>query len=356
LIVIIPTGREINLDNVEPLIEHGARFIVIDDSEGSIEVPHPSFEVYNWGHRRKMLGKNEIAIPKKTGACRDFGFYIAWHSSEEDEIILSIDDDCVVENSDFGEQVESLLNHGRTKMVHGEGRQFNIFDLYSNLDSQQIFPRGFPYSERFSYKRWSFVDCKLGPLFFNLGLLKGYFDINAIDKIGLEQRKFPDAELDHEGVVIPNGSLISACSGNMHFRKSIIPAVYQLPMNVEIISPWVIDRYGDIWAGFIMKTLMDIRGDGMSVGSPLVRHLQEGPSNRNIAKEHLGHLVNEEFIRLLTRCSEEIESDSYLNMMNHLSEELQRNITKASIILQEYLRHLSPCLDAWIKILSIKEY
>jgi hypothetical protein len=86
---------------------------------------------------------------------------------------------------------------------------------------------------------------------------------------------------------------------NMQFRREVLPAVYQLPMHVPVLPHWVIDRYGDIWGGFILKTLMDIRGDTMVVGEPMIHHLKEGNFRRNIWQEHVCHLVNDEFIALL---------------------------------------------------------
>src|SRR6185436_8367950 len=109
MIVVIPCSRSIRLDYLTPLIEAGARFIVVDDSEGSIKIDHPQFEVYTWSDQRRMLGHLEKAIPRRNGACRDFGFYVAWATSSDDEIIVALDDDCSVEHTDFAERVEVIL-------------------------------------------------------------------------------------------------------------------------------------------------------------------------------------------------------------------------------------------------------
>lgn len=50
---------------------------------------------------------------------------------------------------------------------------------------------------------------------------------------------------------------------------------------------WVVDRYGDIWGGFILKTLMDLRGEALAVGEPMIDHLKEGDFLRNIWQEHV---------------------------------------------------------------------
>lgn len=86
---------------------------------------------------------------------------------------------------------------------------------------------------------------------------------------------------------------------NMQFRRELIPVVYQLPMHVEVMPNWVVDRYGDIWGGFILKTLMDLNGENMAVGEPMINHLKEGNYTRNIWQEHVCHLINDEFLQLL---------------------------------------------------------
>lgn len=353
MIVVIPSCRSINVKYLTPLINCGAKFVVVDDSEGSIKIDHPQFEVYNWSDRRTILGGLDVGIPRRNGACRDFGFYIAWSSStDDDEIIIALDDDCVVEEADFARQVRQRLDNEMRPIASGRGQHFNVLDLYSNLDTSNLFPRGFPYSQRGDYQPWSFDTQTSGSVLFNLGLWRGVFDINAIDKIWLNRWSFPEADLYYESVVVPNGALISACSMNMQFRRALIPAVYQLPMHVEVMPGWPIDRYGDIWGGFILKTLMDIRGDKMSAGGPMIRHVKEDAYQRNIWQEHICHMVNDEFIRLLDRARENLKPASYLEMMAHLRAEFAEYSHESSPLLKPYLRHLDTALGAWITALE----
>jgi len=351
MIVVIPTNRAIRLDYLEPLIEAGARFIVVDDSEGSIRVDHPSFAVYTWADRRRVLGALEVAIPKGNGACRDFGFLLAWKESDDDEVIVALDDDCMVYHEDFAEQVNNALSSERRAIATTEQRHLNIMDFYSNTPDH-LFPRGFPYSARGHYHPCSFEEAEPGHVAFSLGLWKGVFDINAIDKLEGPQWFHQDAELHYKSVIIPKGTLVSVCSMNMQFRRKVLPAVYQLPMNIEVIPGWVIDRYGDIWGGFILKTLMDLRGEAMVAGEPMIHHLKEGNYLRNIWQEHLCHLVNDEFLEMLADAAERIQPTGYLDMMEALHDELLRAREKRSMILRRYLDQLEKAMGAWIAALK----
>jgi hypothetical protein len=352
MIVVIPSCRSVRLDYLEPLIESGARFVVVDDTEGTIRVDHPSFTVYHWGDRRRMLGARDAGFPRRNGACRDFGFYVAWRESDDDEIVVALDDDCVVEDGDFAARVERSLAGGAGWCARGEGSMLNILDLYRGVDGGRIFPRGFPYSMRGGYQGWSFDPCPPQPAAFNLGLWRGVFDVNAIDKLKLERWVFDDAELRVEGAAVPPGVLVSACSMNMHFRRSLIPAVFQLPMHVHVLPDWVVDRYGDIWGGFILKTLMDLRGDRMSVGGPMIRHVKEDAFQRNIWQEHVCHLLNDEFIALLGSAAQDVRPGTYLEMMLALREELARRSHACSPLLRTYMEHLDGSLRDWLEALA----
>lgn len=352
MIVIIPSCRSINLQNLKPLIDFGSRFIVIDDSDGSIRIDHPQFEVYNWRDYRRLLGSNEIAISKRNGACRALGFYLAWKEGDPFEPIVALDDDCVIESPQFPHQVIDRLKPGKRRVAAGTGIHMNTFDIFRGLDCTKLFPRGFPYSQRIAYKRWTFDGSVSGEIHFNLGLWRGTLDINAIDRLQIEVNHFPDVELLHESVVIPEGALVSLCSGNMHFRRELIPAIYQLPMNVEIIPKFSINRMGDIWAGFILKRMMDIRGDRLSVGGPIVKHYREGPHVKNAASEHLAILVNEEFIDVILRSTEQISPGDYIDMMLHLHDNLRQHEAQSSPILKSYLKHLNKTLSAWLRALG----
>lgn len=351
MIVIIPSNRSINLNYFTPLIDHGARFVVVDDSEGSIRINHPQFEVYNWADRKKMLGALDIGYPKRNGASRDFGFYIAWKSSDPGEIIVALDDDCEVYHPDFYNRVNEALSYRERPIATCEGTHLNILDLYRGMP-EHLFPRGFPYSSRANHKGMQIKEAESRNVTFCLGLWKGIFDVNAIDKIKGPAYLYPDAMLKESSVIVEGEKLISVCSMNMQFRRELIPAVYQLPMHVEVIPNWVVDRYGDIWGGFILKALMDLKNEAMALGEPMINHLKEGDYTRNIWQEHACHLINDEFLDLLHQVKETICSNDYLEMMKEINEGFKERIYKASPIFKPYLKHLCIAMEAWNTSLS----
>lgn len=351
MLVVIPTNRGVDLARLRALIEAGARFIVVDDSEGQVTIDHPQFEVYDWGDRRRLLGARDVAIPKRNGACRDFGLYLAWRRAEAREPILAVDDDCLVYHDDFALRAERTLSAAPRPIVRPRGRHLNILELYDGAP-EHLFPRGFPYSARVHHQPCRFDGTDEREPSFSLGLWTGAFDVNAVDKIEGPPWRHHDIELRHASVALPLGCLVSVCSMNMLFRREVLPAVYQLPMHVEVMPGWNIDRYGDIWGGFILKSLMDVRGDLMVAGEPMIRHLKAGDVARNVRQEHLCHLVNDEFLALLEDAVARLEPASYLDMMSALHEQMLAASTRCSPLLGGYLTHLARSLDAWISLLS----
>jgi hypothetical protein len=354
MIVVIPTARAIRLDYIEALIAYGARVVVVNDTAAPVAVDHPQVEVLGLDDRERLLGSRAIAIPHGTGSCRDLGFYVAWRDAGDDDIIVALDDDCWVQDESFVADLVAAMSPAQRPVAVGEGRHFNCLDVYAGVDDD-LFPRGFPYSARLGYRPWQIGRNGTDPRApaMNLGLWRNVFDVNAIDKVRGPRYVYPEAELSSDGVAVPSGALVSVCSMNMHFRRDVIPALYQLPMNLEVMPGHTIDRYGDIWGGFILKTLMDVRGDLMTVGGPLTFHVKEGDYVRNIHQEHLAHLINDEFVDLLFAMRESLVPASYLEMMAQVLEELRRARATCSPILGSYLRHLDAPLSAWIGALEV---
>lgn len=346
MIVVIPSAREVRLDYLSPLIDSGARFIVVDDSEGTISIDHPSFRVFDWRDRRRMLGDLDEHFPRRNGACRDFGFYVAWHESDDDEIIVALDDDCDVSDRDFAANVASVLEPcERVRPVRAE-RHFNVLDVYEDVPDN-VFPRGFPYLSRATYARAEFESVSDVGSDFNLGLWQGAFDVNAVDKLDGPAWEHPEARLSAPSCFVPKGSWISVCSMNMQFRRRLIPAAYQYPMHVPVMPEWNIDRYGDIWGGFTLKALMDRAGDAMSAGVPMIMHRKAGDLDRNLKQEHLCHLLNEEFIAILEQAVDNLSSTDYLDMMGELPDAFASAAQTASPPLGRYLETLAPAIEAW---------
>lgn len=354
MIVIIPTRRKIRLDYLSPLIDSGARFVIIDDTEGTVHIDDPKFQVFNWGDKRRVAGQFEDAFPGLNGACMSFGFYIAWKESNDDEIIVTLGDDCQVDKNDFCLRVREALSPATRSLGSVPGRFLNTIDMFQEM-SPSLFSRGFPYSARMWHEPFEVKGNSTDTPSFNLGLWRNVFDINAIDKLNGLTFTFPEATLRYQSVVVPSGKLLSVSSGNMQFYRRLIPAVYQLPMHFPVSKNWLIDRFGDIWGGFVLKSLMDRVGDVLTVGEPTIFHTLAGYLEQNIWKEHISHLVNDEFIDLLDGAMIDVTPGRYENMVENLCEAFRSRAGRCSSLLKPYVLHLCNAWKSWTSALSSRD-
>jgi hypothetical protein len=56
---------------------------------------------------------------------------------------------------------------------------------------------------------------------------------------------------------------------NLAFRREVVPAFYQLPMDD---NPWDVGRFDDIWSGVFLKRACDVLGTQIVNGGPLCEH------------------------------------------------------------------------------------
>jgi len=339
MIVVIPTNRSINLKYLRPLVEAHARFIVVYDGESGPPPPLPGFQVFDWDARRRVLGSHDEWFPRRSGACRDLGLLLAWREAAPGETVVALDDDCEVP-AGFASEVERTLSSQVRPILGVEGRHLNVLDLYDRIP-RGLFPRGFPYSARADYAQaTSSAETSDAPVF-NVGLWQDAFDVNAIDKFSGAEWRFPEAKLRRKSVILARGNLVSVCSMNMQMRREVIPGIFQFPMYVEVIDHFVIDRYGDIWGGFLFKLLADRKGDPIAAGGPMIAHRKAGDARRNAWQEHLAHLVNDELIALLVESAADVRAGTYLEMMEEVAAELARRADGCSVLLRRYCGFLA---------------
>ena len=118
-------------------------------------------------------------------------------------------------------------------------------------------------------------------------------------------------------------------------------------MHYEVAPNWVISRFGDIWAGFILKSLMDKAGDAFTIGDPWVHHVLPGDVTINIWKEHIGIIVNEAFVQLLDDSLSEVRIGRYEYMVRDLAEAFERRVHSCPVLLAPYIRHLCKAWKSW---------
>ena len=90
----------------------------------------------------------------------------------------------------------------------------------------------------------------------NMGVWDHILDLNGVDKLAAEPPYDPGLRADTNLVALGN---LPLCGMNTAFTAELTPAFFFLP---DLwIDGWQLSRHDDIWGGYVVKKLMDRRGD-----------------------------------------------------------------------------------------------
>ncbi|ADJ15312.1 hypothetical protein [Halalkalicoccus jeotgali] len=287
--VIVPTIREYECVRayVENARVHGfdvSRLQVVLVTEdfcetgamaAMLEAEGVSGEVFDGTRREEWFERRGIAeyehlVPEASHAQTSFGLLYMW--ANDFEYGVFIDDDTLPhgEWDFFGRHLENLAFEGEIETVSSKKRWVNV--LYRNADEHGLYPRGYPYSamdETVETDRRE-VDGVVA----SQGLWTNVPDLDAVrilmdgDLEG-QARTRTTAEDFGTDFVAARGDYLTVCSMNLAFRREVIPAFYQLPMDD---NPWEVGRFDDIWSGVFLKRACDLLDSEIYNGAPLCEH------------------------------------------------------------------------------------
>jgi hypothetical protein len=289
---------------------------VVCDTDAAIAAVRPGMKVFDLDFQRKVMGADYDLIPRRTSACRNFGFFYVWKHTGH-EYVISIDDDV--------EPGEGFLDHfahlGETRALDTACgvRWLNTLDLLEGCEG--LYPRGFPFAERVAgTPAWARTRTRVAC---HMGLWDGVLDTHAIDKhlfddyrrqrTGLRARRhFTRVGTARDPTKFP------LCSMNFGFVRDALPLMYQMPMPAEFVDRYPLGRYEDIWAGYIAQSLIALRDEAVTVGAPIVRHVKEGTIDHELHVEHFGTLLSPYLFGVVDEAVPDVRVASYVEMYAHL--------------------------------------
>lgn len=252
------------------------RIIVVEDN------PEATFAIegcdhYSWRDIDAELGDRAWIIPRRTSACRSYGFLKALQGGAD--LIWTLDDDCYPEDGLRGRYLENVCDLFAEDLPND--------NWYNTLPFQyRMFPRGYPYGVRDERQ----------PVMVHHGLWSSHPDFD-----GMTQKANPEFRLPSATAIdrIPTGKLFPMCVMNLAFRAEMVPAMYMLLMGCrqDGETRWSVDRFDDIWAGLFVKRICDHFGYAVTSGWPSIRHSKASNADTNIRLEAAGVRIHEGFWR-----------------------------------------------------------
>ena len=231
--------------------------------------------VFDGTRRAQWLDGNGVGefahlIPEASHAQTSFGLLYLW--AHDFPYGVFIDDDTRPHgNQDFfGAHLRNLGFEDNLEQVASDEQWVNV--LYQNADDHGLYPRGYPYSamDETVERTTTTVDDVVA----SQGLWTNVPDLDAVrilldgDLQGQAQTRTSTADFGDDFVVAP-GNYLTVCSMNLAFRREVVPAFYQFPMDD---NEWEVGRFDDIWSGLFLKRACDVLGKQVYNGHPLCEH------------------------------------------------------------------------------------
>ncbi|QKY16475.1 alpha-1 4-glucan-protein synthase [Halorubrum sp. CBA1229] len=369
--VIVPTIREYEClrEYVANAREHGfdvsrlhfvlvtEDFCDVDEMRAMLDDLDVSGEVFDGTRREEWYEANEVAeyghvVPAASHAETSFGLLYMW-ADDAFEYGVFIDDDTLPHDEEdyFGRHMENLAFGGSIERVRSDEDWVNV--LYDNADEHGLYPRGYPYSAMDETVETDAVDVEAGEVVASQGLWTNVPDLDAVrilmdgDLEGQAQTR-TTADDFGEDFVAARGNYLTVCSMNLAFRREVIPAFYQLPMDD---NEWDVGRFDDIWSGLFLKRACDVLGKRIYNGDPLCEHNKAARSTfDDLANEVAGLELNEHVWEVVDDEADDADSfaAAFAEMADALAEGDFSEWNNGAFLNHcgEYMRDWLDCLDA----------
>ncbi|MFC3957591.1 alpha-1 4-glucan-protein synthase [Halovivax cerinus] len=369
--VIVPTIREYECvrSYVENARDHGfdvsrLHFLLVtedfcetDEMQSMLDELSVSGEVFDGSRRDEWYESHGIeqyshVVPAASHAETSFGLLYMW-ANEDFELGVFIDDDTLPHDDVdfFGTHLQNLGYEGEIEEVSSDEGWVNV--LYQNAEDHGLYPRGYPYAAMDETVETDTTTIDSGEVVASQGLWTNVPDLDAVrilmdgDLKGQAETRTTRADFGDD-FVAARGNYLTVCSMNLAFRREVIPAFYQLPMDD---NAWDVGRFDDIWSGVFLKRACDVLGKRIYNGTPLCKHNKAPRSTfDDLNNEVPGLELNEHLWELIDDVGH--GADSYTEVFEAMGRELASGewdeFTNGDFLTHvgEYMLDWLDCLDA----------
>ena len=338
--VVVPTIREPECvrDYVANARRHGhadrlflclvtEEFCDVEGMRAMLEDLDVAGAVFDGGDREEWYAEHDIeeyghVVPAASHAETSFGLLYLWANDFEYGFFL--DDDTRPHDTDFfGGHYANLAREGPVDEVRSDERWVNV--LHQNVEEHGLYPRGYPYGAMGETTESRTATLDGGEVVVSQGLWTNVPDLDAVrilgdgDLRGQARTRTTREDFGGDFLAAP-GHYLTVCSMNLAFRREVVPAFYQLPMDD---NDWEVGRFDDIWSGVFVKRAADLLGDRVLTGTPLCRHDKAPrPTFDDLANEAPALELNEHVWQVVDDVGEGAESyrEAYAAMADALAE------------------------------------
>jgi hypothetical protein len=303
VVVVIPMPNDPPWDLFDA-IPSNIPIIVSDDSDGNLTVPaRDNVFFFDYASQKEYCGRHYDAMPHKSAASRNVGHYIAY--KEGFDVVIALDYDCGTRDGWLPAHLNSLQTVTDAPAVAPvlPGGWIN------SIECEGFYARGYPYELRTPALSGIRDTTASGAVKLNMGVWDNILDLNGVDKLQAEPPADPGLRGEVNQVAL---GPLPLCGMNTSFTADITPAYFFLP---DLwVNGWQLSRHDDIWGGYIVEALMNLRGDLYTYGRPIVEHTKQTRLERVVVLEQWMHMMSMGFYRLVDDAVTSVAVGSYTEM------------------------------------------
>ncbi|MFB6101940.1 MAG: alpha-1 4-glucan-protein synthase [Haloplanus sp.] len=309
-------------------------------------------EVFDGSRREEWMAERGVGdythlIPARSHAQTSFGLLYLWAHDHPYGVFID-DDTRPHEDVDFfGTHLRNLNADRTVESVRSDENWVNV--LYHAADEHGLYPRGYPYSAMDETVETG--RTRLDDVIASQGLWTNVPDLDAVrilmdgDLQGQAETRLTADDFGSDFVAEP-GQYLTVCSMNLAFRREVVPAFYQLPMDD---NEWSVGRFDDIWSGVFLKRAADLLDKQILTGAPLCRH-DKAPRSTfdDLHNEVAGLELNEHLWKLVDGAG--ADADTYADAFAAMADRLVD--AEADYRNGDFLAHVGECMHDWLNCLD----
>jgi hypothetical protein len=294
----------------------------------------------------KKFGNLAQLIPYDSENRRNVGFLMALESGYD--VLLSIDDDNFCIGETYAACALACGDALTLPAVHSSSGWFNFCEMLSLEPNYRVFPRGFPYSQRTQTPALKYIN-ETGQVRMNVGLWLQEPDLDAITWLAAPVRA---KSFKGDSVLLGQNTWSPINTQNTALHRDLIVSYYCVRMGYPLAG-MPIDRFGDIFSGYLAQACLRHMGDRIRVGTPIADHKRNAHDYlRDLAGELGGIMVLEPFVAWLhdAKLEGKTYAETYLSLADAIDNQMMHftggTWTDAT---RGFFHQMTFCMRQWVK-------
>ncbi len=297
----------------------------------------------------KRFGNMAQLVPYNSDNRRNIGYLM---SLETDcEVLLSIDDDNYAIGETYGTSAIVCQDNVTLPAVHSSNGWFNFCDMLELEPNYRVFPRGFPYHKRTDTPQLTYKE-ETGRVRMNVGLWLQEPDLDAITWLAAPVRARSFKPYNGGSILLGDDAWSPINTQNTALHRDVTVTYYFVRMGYPLAG-LPIDRYGDIFSGYLSQACVRHMGDRIRVGTPVADHRRNAHNYmRDLAGELACVMVLEPILEWLPEAKLEGSNygDVYLSLADAIEQEVVRFTGQIwNDATRGYFHQMAYCMRQWVK-------